>query len=116
MYIIQMNNGSEFDSQLRIIAGGVYGRKCIFNLGEPTPPQHYGNNNKKKSIFCASNAPIIQSDGYMDRKWNLAARADHSRRFLVTKDKTLMAMGSTTKYLEVLYDGSDDNQQQQQQQ
>merc|ERR1712154_10439 len=29
-----------------------------------------------------------------------------SRRFLVTKDKTLMAMGSTTKYLEVLYDGS----------
>eukprot|EP01084_Bolivina_argentea_P102774 184106_1 len=28
------------------------------------------------------------------------------RRFLVTKDKTLMAMGATTKYLEVLYDGS----------
>ena len=28
------------------------------------------------------------------------------RRFLVTKDKTMMSMGSTTKYLEVLYDGT----------
>ena len=43
----------------------------------------------------------------------LAAQTDHfadgnevRQRFLVTKEKNMMAMGSTTKYLEVLHDGS----------
>merc|ERR1719410_2200574 len=54
--------------------------------------EHSLNNN-------AHNAMLAHSDTFI-------SDSEVNRRFLVTKDKTLMSMGSTTKYLEVLYDGS----------
>merc|ERR1712228_101527 len=47
----------------------------------------------------AHNAMLAHSESFLPD-------SEVNRRFLVTKDKTLMSMGSTTKYLEVLYDGS----------
>ena len=56
------------------------------------------NSEWEESMDGTTHAMLTHSD-------TMVSDSEVIRRFLVTKDKTMMSMGATTKYLEVLYDG-----------
>ena len=58
-----------------------------------------GHSEYEESFDANAHAMLTHSD-------TMISDSEVIRRFLVTKDKTMMSMGSTTKYLEVLYDGT----------